>query len=357
MNTVLVTGAGGFIGSYAAALFALRGWNTYGTFHRRRPGAGERPADVLAGLEKTTFLRTDITVPASLRATVREAAAGGKLDAIVHCAGRATDTGRTARFRRTNLDPVRVLVELAHEFDVGRLVFVSTTDVYGLRDFDGQDEDALPLSPFPPNPYPAFKIEAEKAVRSGLEPDRYSILRPAQVWGVGDLTLTSRVASFLRSSPFIVHFGPWRGANRWPLAHVRNVAKACFLAATVRAAAGRAINVVDLERTSIDEFTHMVADVFLAGKRFKTVCLPMWAGVGLGRMVSALSNAFDADRPFMDPSHYAVYSVSRNLDFSGKRFADMMADAGERSFTREEALVELRSHTGSPRPPIPSRGP
>jgi hypothetical protein len=114
------------------------------------------------------------------------------------------------------------------------------------------------------------------------------------------------------------------------------------LAATRPEAAGRALNVVDRERTSMDEFTRMVADVFLPGRRFRTLCLPLWAGVAVGAVVSGISNALDLDRPFMDPSHYAVYAVSRNLDFSGRRFEALAGAAGLALFTREEGIAEWR---------------
>jgi nucleoside-diphosphate-sugar epimerase len=341
VNTVLVTGAGGFIGGYVATEFAARGWRVFGTVHRRVP---ERWEEQSGG--QVTLLRADVTSPESLRAAAERAAQGGRKgpDVIVHCAGRASDIGPRRMFEAVNFEPVRTLARITRESDVSRLVFLSTTDVYGLRDFRGEDEDALPLSPFPRNPYPVFKVAAENLIRAELPAGRFSIVRPAQVWGVGDRTLTSRIVKFLRKSPCIVHFGPWHGANRWPLAHARNVAKACFLAATRPEAAGQAIHVLDRERTTMDDFYRIVADVFLPGRRFRTVCLPMWVGVTVGAAVSAFSNALGLDHSFMDPSHYAVYAVSRNLDFSDRRFADLMAAAGEAVVTREEGIAELRAN-------------
>lgn len=351
MSAVLVTGAGGFIGSYAAAEFARRGWRTYGTVHRRSADGAERPPDVRAALEAVRWIRTDVTDGASLEAAVREASEGrrGGLDAIVHCAGRASDIGPMRVFEKTNVAPVRALAGLMRTWEVGRLVFVSTTDVYGLRDYRGEDEDALPLAPYPRNPYPLSKVAAEACLRAALPPERFSILRPAQVWGVGDTTLTARIADFLRGSRFIVHFGPRRGANRWPLAHVRNVARACVLAAMQPQAAGRAVNVLDGERTSIDEFTRIVAEVFLPGRRFRTLALPLWVGAAAGAAVTALSNLLRLDRPFADPSHYAAHAVARDLDFSDRRFREWMAAAGEPVFTRAEGIAELKTHTQTAR--------
>ncbi len=350
MNTVLVTGAAGFIGSYVAAQFVRRGRRVFGTLHRRPVDTADRPPDIRKALDAVTWIRTDVTDPASLRAAVREAAGGreGGLEAIVHCAGRASDIGTRRAFEAANVAPVRTLVDLAREFRVGRLVFVSTTDVYGLRDFAGEDEDTLPLAPRPRNPYPVSKVAAEDCLRSGLPPERFAILRPAQVWGVGDPTLTARIADFLRSSSCIVHFGPWRGRNRWPLAHVRNVATACVLAATRPEAAGRAVNVLDREVTSIDGFMRIVAGVHLPGRRLRTVCLPLWAGAAAGAIVTGLSKAAGRDRPFVDPSHYAVHAVSHNLDFSGRRFQDLLDAAGERMVSRDDGIAELRAFAHSP---------
>ncbi len=332
MSTVLVTGAAGFIGGAVAEDFVARNWRVYGTVHRRPP---------MRSPSGMAWLSTDIRDANRLEQAVAAAKAGdGRLDAIVHCAARATDIGPRRIFDAVNTEPVRHLVSLAHRHNVGRLVLLSTTDVYGLRDHHGGDE-TLPLAPFPRNPYPVSKAAAETIVRAGLPPERFSIIRPAQVWGADDPTLTARVAAFLRASPAIVHFGPWRGANRWPLAHVRNVAKACFLAATRSEAAGQALNVLDSERTSIDEYYRIVARIFMPDKRFRTVCLPLGVGLAVGAAISSVSTWLGRDRPVSDPSHYAVYAVSRNLDFSNRRMLDLFHIAGERLVTRDEGIAEL----------------
>jgi nucleoside-diphosphate-sugar epimerase len=166
------------------------------------------------------------------------------------------------------------------------------------------------------------------------------------VWGAGDRTLTPRIVAFLKWSPWIVHFGRWRGRNRWPLAHVRNVARAIFLAATVQDAAGRAFNVVDDERTTIDEFYRILAGVYLPHKTLGTVVLPFWFGQCIGAVVSGISNILNLDRPFMDPSYYALYSVSHNLDFDNGRIKALFNRAGCPPVTREAGVNELAARAG-----------
>ena len=339
MRHAFITGAAGFIGGYTVRRFVEEGWHVLALVHRAASAELARLAD--AG--SVTLVTGDVTDPAGLRTALGAALAkrGAALDAIVHCAGRASDVGWRREFRRTNFESVRGLVELVKDWNVGRLVFVSTTDVYGLRDFHGESEDELALGARPGNPYPEFKIAAEEFIRAELRPERFSIVRPAQVWGVGDRTLTSRIVGFLRTSPWIVHFGKWRGGNRWPLAHVRNVALTAFLAATIPEAGGLVVNVVDDEATTMDEFYRILARVYLPQKTFRTVTLPFWVGQGVGAVVSVLSNLLNLKQPFADPSFYAVYAVSHNLDFSNRRLKDLASSAGRVLVTREAGLREL----------------
>ena len=339
-DTVLVTGAAGFIGSWIVEEFVAQGWQVLALCHRNREARWRRHVD--AG--SVVPFQSDVTDPARLGADIREAlgATSRGLDVVVHAAGRASDVGRRSAFRRLNLEAVKHVGALTLAMGARRLVFVSTTDVYGMRDFWGESEEEIPLRMTIPNPYPEFKILAEEWIQKNMPPESYAILRPAAVWGPGDATLTPRIVGFLKWSPWKVHFGRWRGSNRWPLAHVRNVAAAAFLAATLPEAAGRAVNVLDNERTSIDGFYRILAERYLPGKRLGTLCLPLWVGQALGWAVSLVSNALKLDHPFMDPSLYAAHCVSSDLDFSNQRMIELFAAAGRPVLTMEEGLRELK---------------
>jgi nucleoside-diphosphate-sugar epimerase len=307
MKTVFLTGAAGFIGGHTAREFAARGFRVLALVHR----TGSATLDELAGRGRARIVRGDAADFDGLHAAL----AGERLAAIVHAAGRASDVGRPVRFRRANLDSTVAMVRLTKALGVPRFVFVSTTDVYGLRDFAGETEDELPLRANVHHPYPETKIAAERHIRRHLPRKRYAIVRPATVWGPGDPTFAPRIVSFLRRSPVMIHFGRWRGRNRWPLAHVSTVARALVSAATDPAAAGRARNVLDPERTTADEFYRRVAAEHLPGKRYRSITLPFWLGEALGLGVSFVSDLLDLDHPFMDPTRYGLHLANRNLDF------------------------------------------
>jgi len=334
MKRVFLTGAAGFIGGYAAREFAEAGWHVVALVHRWSSDT----LSELADRGRATLVRGDAADLPGLR----RALAGERLDAIVHCAGRATDVGRRARFERANVDTTRAMVALTEEFGIDRLVFVSTTDVYGLRDFHGESETELPLRANVRNPYPETKIAAERFIRRRLSRDRWAIVRPATVWGPGDPTFAPRILALLDGLPFMVHFGRWRGGNRWPLAHVRNVAAALFLAATRPEAAGRAMNVLDDERTTADGFYGRLAELFRPGRRYRSITLPFWVGEALGIPIALLSDLLDREEPILDPTRYGVWFANRNLDFDNRAYRELMTAGRRVPVTLEAGLAELR---------------
>jgi len=335
MKNVFITGAAGFIGGYIVNQFVEEGWHVLALVHRTMSPA----LNDLSEKGLVTIIRGDLRDVPAIEAALKKRMS--KLDVIVHCAGRASDVGWRRTFRRTNYDSVRELVGVSKRMNIERFVFISTTDVYGLNDFHGEAEDELPLRARPKNFYPIFKIAAENFIRRELSPDQFVIIRPAQVWGIGDQTLTPRIVAFLRGSSRIVHFGRWRGQNRWPLAHVCNVALSTFLAAVDSSVGGQAINVVDDEQTTVDEFCRILAELYLPNKKLKTIMLPFWLGQCVAVVISGISTLLNLNKPFTDPSFYALYAVSHNLDFSNHRMKQLFARTHRRCVTRVEGLKAL----------------
>lgn len=300
---VLVTGAGGFIGGHIVRRFAAVGWHVTGLVHRRQP---KEPVPGVG------YVKGDISDVASIRELVGELAP----DVIVHVAALASDVGPDALFRKLNYESVVTLAPLAKR----KFIYISTADVYGIRDFNGEDVATLPFDNNLHNPYPRYKIKSELWLKANLPPERFACIRPAAVWGPGDETLERRVVDFLRISPFIVHFGKWRGRNRWPLADVRRVAEAAYLAATTNRWDGDGVTVIDARRITVEEFYREMAARHFPGRHYRTICLPMWVGVCLGRLSSALAAILRLKHVPFDPSYYALKTVSSNLDFVDASF-------------------------------------
>ena len=300
---VLVTGAGGFVGGHIARRFAAEGWKVTGLVHRRQPKDPAPGAEYVAG---------DMSDSSGLRRQVEAIAP----DVIVHAAALASDVGPDSLFRKLNYEPVVTLAPLAKR----KFVFISTADVYGIRDFSGEDVSTLKFDDNLHNPYPRYKIMSELWLKANLPPERFACIRPAAVWGPGDETLERRVADFLRSSPFIVHFGKWRGRNRWPLADVRRVAEAAWLAATTNRWDGDGVTVIDPRRITAEEFYRETAARLFPGQKYRTLCLPMWLGVCIGRLSSFIAAALRLTHVPFDPSYYALKTVSSNLDFTDRSF-------------------------------------
>ena len=302
---VLVTGAGGFIGGHVVRRFAAAGWRVTGLVHRRKPKEPVHGVDYVQG---------DV----SDEAAIREQVAALAPDVIVHVAALASDVGPDSLFKKLNYESVVTLAPLARQ----KFIYISTADVYGIKDFNGEDVSTLKFDDNLHNPYPRYKIKSELWLKANLPPEKFACIRPAAVWGPGDETLERRVVDFLRRSPFIVHFGKWRGRNRWPLADVRRVADAAFLAATTSRWDGDGVTVIDSRRITVEEFYREMAARHFPGRNYRTVCLPMWLGVCLGRISSGLAAVFRLTHVPFDPSYYALKTVSSNLDFVDSSFAE-----------------------------------
>ena len=315
METVLVTGAGGYIGSNAAEYFAKAGYRVVGTIHRHI-------AKRLTRLGVKT-IKIDLVNAADLPRLFEE-----KIDYFVHIAARASDVGRDEWFRAANYDAVKGLASVAMEHGVKRFVYLSTADVYGLHDFNGESEEELAFDETVKNPYPKYKILSEKWLAANLPREHFSCVRPCVVYGRGDTSITPRTVAYLKNSPLVFHFGKWRGRNRWPLAHVENVCRTLHAAMILPEAGGEGVIVLDSRRVTVSEYYHELAAEFLPGKRLREMTLPM----ALIRPIAALSTALSRSKPLFDPTLYALDTISHNLDFSNRRMLAWFAKAGLEEF-------------------------
>ena len=105
METILVTGAGGYIGSNAAEYFVNAGYRVVGTV---RNHVAERLTRL--GIKTISIDLSDAT---NLPRLFEE-----KIDYVVHIAARASDVGRDEWFRAANYEEVKSLASVAMEHGV-----------------------------------------------------------------------------------------------------------------------------------------------------------------------------------------------------------------------------------------------
>ena len=311
MKTVLVTGAGGFIGLNVVKMYSEYGWRVLALVHNKIPNE-------IYNLNNVEIIKGDVTDKEFMSQF------NGKVDVIAHVAGLAKDIGPEKLFRKLNFESVTHLANLPKE----KFVYVSSSDVYGIKDFNNADE-RTPLIEYPKNPYPRYKIMSESWLRKNCS--KYVIIRPAAVWGEGDLTLEKRVIDFLETSPYIVHFGKWKGKNRWPLANVKNVAKTIVAVSQTDKFDNEAITIIDPEKTTIDEYYRTIAAKNFPEKSFKNLYLPLWFGKLIGFISTTISNLLKLKDPVFDPTFYAVHHVSSNLDLSSKKMEEAIKTLEEKA--------------------------
>ncbi len=314
MKKVLVTGAAGFIGQNVVKAYIEHGWFVYALVHKNIP-------QELTSLKNVEIIRGDITEASSILLPA--------VDVVAHVAGIASDIGKDEDFRRVNFESIKYLSQIAGK----KFVYVSTSDVYGIMDFINADENT-PLKEYPQNPYPKYKIMSEDWLRENCR--RYVIIRPAAVFGEGDKTLEKRVVDFLKTSPYIVHFGKWKGKNRWPLANVKNVANTIVAVSEFDDFNNQAITIIDSKKTTIDEYYREIAARYFPDKKFKNLYLPLWVGKVLGIISTTLSNLFNLRQPLFDPTFYAVHHVSSNLDFSSAKMEKALSLLENKTLTYKQ---------------------
>lgn len=171
-GTVLVTGAGGFVGSRVVAALEAAGLPVVAG-HRRLPPGPSAPA----------HRALDVLDPKSL------AVAMPGVETVVHTAvGGARDT-------RVIVDGTRNTLAAARAAGVRRFIHLSSVAVYG--DVSGEiDEDAPTDRPH--GRYGAAKVAAEASCRAAQDAMAVAILRPTLIYGPRSAAWTTLYLDRLR---------------------------------------------------------------------------------------------------------------------------------------------------------------
>ena len=252
-QTVLVTGAGGFIGSHLTERLVALGARTRALL-RYNSSSGRGWLERSPVKDDVECLFGDVRDPDSLQRAMQG------VDVVFHLAALISipySYQAPSAYLRTNVEGTLNVFQVALAAGVKRIVHTSTSEVYGTAQYVPIDE-AHPLQA--QSPYAASKIAADKFAEAfhrsvGLP---VTIVRPFNAFGPRQSTraVTPTIITQCLSGT-IVRLGnvtPTRDLN-----YVANVVDGFIRAAQTPAAIGRTLNIGSGRETGIEELVRMIA--------------------------------------------------------------------------------------------------
>ena len=311
---VLVSGAGGFLGSHVVEHLVRRGHSVRAMV---RPASREP-----AGLEKVELFHADLRVHESLKS----AFAG--IDAVIHVAA-ATSGSEEAQFTSSVVGTERFLNAMA-ESSVTRLVHVSSLVVYDWAQARWIMDEETPLlkHPYDMGAYAIAKTWQERVVRRAANAHSWdlTVVRPGFVWGSQHAEIAGMGRHFGR---VYLMFGPF---TRLPLSHVDNCVDCIAAALESAAAIGETFNLVDSDDIRVWRYVREYAR--RNGQRPVLVPVPYFVGLGLAHFATFASRLLFGRKGKLPslfiPQRYQ--SQFKPIRFSNRKLRERLAWAPPLSF-------------------------
>jgi len=253
---VLVTGAGGFIGSHLTEKLLKLGANARALVHYNALGSW--------GWLDDSPVRSEIeVVPGDIcdRDSVRRAMEN--IEVVFHLAALIAipySYHAPASYVRTNVEGTLNVLQNARESDtIERVVHTSTSEVYGTARYTPIDE-AHPLQG--QSPYSASKIGADKLAESFYLSFDLPVVtvRPFNTFGPRQsaraVIPTIITQCLTQDSVRLGNLQPTRDLN-----YVSNTASGFLLAGSAKQAVGQVINLGSGQEISIGDLAHLIADL------------------------------------------------------------------------------------------------
>lgn len=220
MESILITGASGFIGSFITEEAVRKGYAVW---------AGMRLSSSKRYLKDASirFIELDYAHPEVLKEQLKaHVAAHGAFSQIVHCAG-VTKCADKADFERVNYLHTRHFVEALQALDMvpKTFVYLSSLSIFGPIHEDTYAPITEADEPKPNTAYGVSKLKAERYLQ-GLTDFPFVILRPTGVYGPREKDYFLMAKSIKAHTDFSV------GYKRQDITfvYVKDVVQAVFLA-------------------------------------------------------------------------------------------------------------------------------
>lgn len=226
--------------------------------------------------DKVTFFKGDIRDGELLEEAMRG------VDVVIHSAA-ALPLWPRKEILSVNVDGTRNVLQSAYDLGVGRVIFISSTAVYGIPKEHPVDEN-YPLKGV--GPYGETKIEAEKICLEFREKGLcVPILRPKTFAGPMRLGVFQILCEWVQDGKNIPIIGS--GNNKYQLLHIDDLAEATYLVST---APENKVN--DTYNVGATKFETMKADLQAlldyAGFGRHVIPIPSWLVIPVLKMLEYL---------------------------------------------------------------------
>jgi nucleoside-diphosphate-sugar epimerase len=290
---VLVTGAGGFLGTHVVERLLAHGYTDIRCFLRDRGKAEQLAA--LAGQYPGAQLEF---CSGNLRSAADCAEAVEGVSLVLHLA--AGLKGAPAEMFADSVVVSRNLLEALENragvpMNETRVVVISSFGVYGVVPLGrgARVDETTPLEAHPEwrDTYSHSKLRQEQLFWEYQKKDGFElvVLRPGVIYGPGGGAFSSRVG--LQIGPVFFHFG---GSNLLPLTYVVNCAEAIVVAAGHSDSAGQVYNVHD---DDIPTASRYLREYKKRVKRIRSIRLPYFATRILARSLEAYHRRSEGQLP------------------------------------------------------------
>lgn len=211
MKKIVITGGAGFIGSHIVEYFV-----------RKYPDSEIVVFDKMtyaADIRNILHLVTDASIQLLVGdicnlETCTRAVKGA--DLVIHAAAEShvdNSFGNSLEFTQTNVVGTHSLMEACRHANVGRIIHVSTDEVYG-EIINGTADESVPLRPT--NPYSASKAAAEMIIRGYLHSSKLPVVtvRANNIFGIRQFPekiIPKFLISLMMGRPLTIH---GNGRNR-----------------------------------------------------------------------------------------------------------------------------------------------
>jgi 2-alkyl-3-oxoalkanoate reductase len=324
---IVVTGGAGMLGGTLTRHFAADGDDVV--------SVDVRPTDRLPSTVRQ--VTGDIRDVAAMSAVVRGA------DAVVHCAS-ALPSYPSALIRPAIVDGTRGVLAAAHRAAVPRVVYISSTSVYGLPAYVPTPED---YHPDPVDTYGAAKLAAEGICQQFRGRGMcIPILRPKTFLGPGRLGLFGILFDWAESGRNFPVLGT--GAARIQMLGLADLVRAVGLTLHApQAHANDTFNVAAAEFGTIREEFQAVLDAAGHGKR--VVSLPARPALAVLRLLERARLSPIYGRLQQKLLRDSFVSIDKAADALGFQPSLSNRDAISSAFTwwRGQRAAPSRSTTGS----------